>query len=180
MLKSQFLSFYKGTPYEKPAGESYDVIEKALFEQGILSRNTLIGALATVRVEVGRDFKSKKEFSSGEQYEGTTTLGNTQPGDGAKYKGRGFIQLTGRYNYTSYGNKLGIDLVNNPDLALETEIAGKIFALYFKEKNVQEACDSGDWLTARKKVNGVNPSTGKPNGWNEFQNIINQFVKVTK
>ncbi|PHS02098.1 MAG: hypothetical protein COA78_21880 [Blastopirellula sp.] len=53
-------------------------------------------------------------------------LGNLKAGDGVKYKGRGFVQITGRANYVKLGKKLGIDLVNNPDLALDTKIAAEI------------------------------------------------------
>jgi putative chitinase len=53
-------------------------------------------------------------------------LGNTQPGDGARYKGRGFVQLTGRANYARAGAKLGIDLVGHPELALGDDVAAKI------------------------------------------------------
>jgi len=91
MLKSQFMSFYKGTPYETGASECYDAVEKALFEQGILSRLTLIGALATVRVEVGKAYKPIEEYATGDAYEGRVDLGNTVTGDGRRYKGRGYI-----------------------------------------------------------------------------------------
>lgn len=180
MFKSQFLSFYKGTTNEKSASECYDVIEKALHEQGILSKNTLIGALATVRVECGRTFKPITEYASGQAYEGRASLGNLQPGDGTKFKGRGFIQLTGRSNYTNYGQRLGADLVNFPELALEPLVSAKILALYFKDRAVNVACDKLDWLQSRVLVNGRNPYTGFPNGWIEYQNIINQFLNVSK
>lgn len=179
MLKSQFLSFYKGTPNETSASLCYDAIEKALFEQGILSRNTLIGALATIRVEVGKAYKPIEEYASGEAYEGRASLGNTQAGDGKRFKGRGFIQLTGRFNYTHYGTVLGIDLVNNPELALDINNSAKILALYFKERSCNIACDNNDWLSCRKKVNGVN-ANGMPNGWESFKSVVDQFIKITK
>lgn len=59
-------------------------------------------------------------------------LGNTQPGDGYKFRGRGFNQLTGRSNYKFYGDKIGVDLVNNPDLLKNPEIAAKQLAMYFR------------------------------------------------
>jgi putative chitinase len=53
-------------------------------------------------------------------------LGNTTPGDGPKYCGRGFVQLTGKGNYYRAGILIGIDLVNRPDLALQPDIAARI------------------------------------------------------
>jgi len=168
MLLSNFLSFYK--PNDASARECYLVIENALWEERILTPLTLIGALATVRVECGRSYKPVTEFASGEAYEGRLDLGNTEKGDGVRYKGRGYIQITGRANYATYGKRLGIDLVGNPDLALDANVAAKILAMYFKDRKVNVACDAKDWEFCRRKVNGG------LNGYSEFIKVINQFL----
>lgn len=67
-------------------------------------------------------------------YEGRADLGNTELGDGWKYHGRGYFQYTGRYNYTHYGAKFGVDLANNPDVAAEPEIAARLAIAYWQEK----------------------------------------------
>jgi len=60
------------------------------------------------------------------RYEGRSDLGNTQPGDGTKYIGRGYVQLTGRFQYQFWSDRLGINLINNPELAEDPDIAAKI------------------------------------------------------
>lgn len=173
MLRSQFLSFYKNTAYEKSAGQCYDIIERTLNDYGILSRLTLIGALATIRVECGRHYKSITEYASGEAYNGRKDLGNIKPGDGPRYKGRGYIQITGRNNYKNYGKAIGVDLENNPELALEPENAARILVQYFKDRNIHRACETQSWELVRLKVNGGT------NNLAEFKNIISQFLTVS-
>jgi predicted chitinase len=93
-------------------------------------------------------------------------LGNTQPGDGAKYAGRGYVQLTGRANYVRAGAKLGVDLVNNPDLVLDQAIAANIMRQgmrdgWFTGKSFQSylpasgAATVGQFTQARRIINGT-------------------------
>jgi predicted chitinase len=88
-------------------------------------------------------------------YGGRKDLGNTVKGDGYKFRGRGFIQLTGRANYAAASKALGINLVDNPDLATDPAIAARI-ATWFHQKNKKlvNASRGGDIRTARKLVNG--------------------------
>lgn len=73
------------------------------------------------------------EFASGKAYEGRKDLGNTQPGDGVKFKGRGFCQVTGRVNYKMWSQKLGIDLVSNPEKAADQAIAARIMVMGMRD-----------------------------------------------
>lgn len=168
--KDKFMSFYNNTQFESRASEAFDSISLALLNASIFNPLTLVGALATTRTEVGREFIPIEEIASGEAYEGRTDLGNVNKGDGVKYKGRGFIQLTGRLNYTHYGQVLGIDLVDNPDLALDETNASKILAQYFKEKNIPYYCEKKDWVTVRQLVNGGS------NGLTDFLRVINDYL----
>lgn len=79
-------------------------------------------------------------------YENRKDLGNTELGDGYKYHGRGYLQFTGRYNYTEYGKRFGVDLANNPEIAAEPEMAAKLAISKWKHEvpehfreNVREA-----------------------------------------
>ena len=83
-------------------------------------------------------------------------IGNSQVGDGALYKGRGFVQLTGKSNYISIGAKLGVNLRDNPDLANDPQTAAKILAEFLKthETAIRTALKTNNLALARKKVNG--------------------------
>lgn len=104
--------------------------------------------------EESAGFRTTQEFASGEEYDGREDLGNTQPGDGPRYKGRGLLQLTGRANYRDYGKALGLDLENNPALAAEPAVSLKIACEYWKRHNINAACDQDDLLTVTRKING--------------------------
>ena len=80
-----------------------------------------------------------EEIASGAAYEGRKDLGNTQKGDGKRFKGRGLIQITGRYNYTQLSKDLGEDFVKNPELLSTPKYA------------VQSAC----WFWNKNKLNDL-------------------------
>lgn len=167
--KTKFMSFYNGTPYQVTASRCFDLVYNALTSLGIYSDLVMIGSMATIRTEVGKMFLPVIENDSGAQYNGRMDLGNTQTGDGPLFKGRGFIQLTGRSNYTAYANKLTLDLVNHPDIALAPYEAAQILAQYFKDKGCDIACNSQDWTKVRQLVNGGT------NGLDVFLSVVNQY-----
>ena len=70
-----------------------------------------------------------------------TTLGNTEPGDGFRFKGRGPIQVTGRANYRRFGDLLGLDLVATPAQAASPEVAFRIAALFWSKKGLNALAD---------------------------------------
>ena len=92
--------------------------------------------------------------------------GPGETGDGWRFIGRGFIPLTGRYNYRLYGEYLGLDLVNNPELAEKEDIAAEIAAEFWYRSDLNEAADVLDLIAIRRKVNGGLI------GFNEFKGLV--------
>lgn len=87
-------------------------------------------------------------------YGGRRDLGNTEAGDGHKYRGRGFNQLTGRANYRRLGQQLGIDLEGNPDLLLDPEVASRVAIQDWKNRGVGAAARRGDVAAVTQRING--------------------------
>jgi putative chitinase len=81
-------------------------------------------------------------------------LGNTEPGDGERFKGRGAIQITGRTNYGKYGELLGIDLIANPAIATTPQIACSTAGAYWQTNGLNELADDEDFETITRRING--------------------------
>jgi putative chitinase len=94
------------------------------------------------------------ELASGESYEGRKNLGNTQTGDGVKYKGRGLIQITGRRNYALCGLGLDLPLLENPALLELPQHAADSAGWYWKNNNLNAVCDLGLFETLTRRING--------------------------
>jgi len=88
------------------------------------------------------------------RYEGRKDLGNTQPGDGYRYRGRGLIQITGRANYEECGAALGVDLVNEPEKLGEPELASRSAAWFWESRGLNELADAGDFEKVTRRING--------------------------
>jgi putative chitinase len=89
-----------------------------------------------------------------DRYDGRKDLGNVRPGDGRRYRGRGWIQLTGRYNYRKAGEALGIDLENNPEKAADPDIAMDVAIWYFESRVMNRISNPQDIKRITKAVNG--------------------------
>src|SRR5258705_6684900 len=89
------------------------VIQSTLDQYEIDSRLRVAHFLAQI-IHESAGLRTTEEFASGAAYEGRKDLGNVRPGDGRLYKGRGLLQLTGRANYKKLGDKIGIDLEEEP------------------------------------------------------------------
>lgn len=134
-----------------------------LFDKGgVNTAKRIAGFLSQIGVE-SEEFLYVKELGNNAyfaKYDIATNpskakgLGNTQPGDGAKFKGRGLIQVTGRANYTACGKALGIDLVNKPELLEQPKYAVDSAGWYWSSRNINAACDADDIVRITKLVNG--------------------------
>lgn len=109
--------------------------------------------LAQIAHESG-ELRYTKELASGRAYEGRKDLGNTQQGDGVKYKGRGLIQITGRANYREYGNYCGFDVVDSPELLERPLGAAKSSMWVFDTFGCNELADQDNLKAIRRKING--------------------------
>lgn len=128
-------------------------LNTAMKENGIDTPKKAAAFLAQLAHESG-ELRYFEELASGSAYEGRRDLGNTQPGDGVRFKGRGPIQLTGRANYEAAGKALGLDLVNNPELATRPDVAFKVAGWYFKSRGLNELAEKGDFQEITRRING--------------------------
>ncbi len=113
--------------------------------------------------------RTTEEFASGAAYEGRQDLGNTRPGDGQRYKGRGLIQLTGRANYRRYGAILGLDLESDPEVAGDPVISLRIACEYWRAKRLNAHADRDDLRTITQLING---------GQNGFEDRMSYLAKA--
>jgi putative chitinase len=140
---------------------------EALDTRGLRDRSMVLMALATIRAEAEpflpldeglSNFNTSPNGHSFDLYDNRKDLGNAGPPDGEAYKGRGFVQLTGRDNYRRYGPRLSTpaDLEEHPALATAANIAAELLALFIGDREIQikDALMHGNMMTARRLVNG--------------------------
>lgn len=89
-----------------------------------------------------------------QKYEGRADLGNTQPGDGMRYMGRGLIQVTGRANYATCGAALNLPLLDQPQLLEQAGNAALSAAWFWNSRGLNALADAGDFETITRRING--------------------------
>jgi len=160
-----------------------EIVIKSLYKYNIDYKKMVSMALSTIAAETGRfepisEYISKYNTSPGghpfDLYDNKQSLGNKGYPDGSRFKGRGFIQLTGRYNYTYYGKKLGVNLVSDPDKACDPKIAADLLSLFLKNKEdlILNALNNNDLKKARRLVNGGY------HGLTVFSKVYNKSIKI--
>jgi putative chitinase len=102
-------------------------------------------------------FVFAEELATGEAYEGRADLGNTQPGDGRRFKGRGLIQLTGCANYRDYGRSIGVDMedgVSHLTVATDPQRAVDVACWFWAKKKLNKHADADDVKKVTRRING--------------------------
>lgn len=127
--------------------------EAAMTEFAITTQPRAAAFLAQVLHESAR-LRYFEEIADGSAYEGRRDLGNTHPGDGRRFKGRGPIQLTGRANYAWASKQLGIDLIANPMRAAEHKIGWRIAGLYWRSRGLNGLADHHQFDAITRRING--------------------------
>lgn len=154
---------------------NWPLVEAALDRWDVYSPLAGVAAISTIAVETG-NFSPVKERGGPTYlmnlYENRKDLGNVNPGDGVKFRGRGFIQITGRWDYAHFGSELGRDLENNPDLALDPSVSAEVLALYFHERHIHVYADQQNWEMVRRRVNGG------LTGWPRFIDAVTKLVSA--
>lgn len=145
-------------------------LSSAMEEHQINTVTRAAAFLGQLALESG-ELKHWVELADGSAYEGRASLGNTQPGDGPLYRGRGPIQLTGRANYLAAGEALGVDLVANPELVAQPEHGFRVAAWFWRKGagmrlsaaarkrlgpgvDLNDVADRGDFLGCTMAING--------------------------
>ncbi len=100
------------------------------------------------------EFRYVEEIASGAAYQGRKDLGDTHPGDGVKYKGRGLIQITGLDAYTACGKALGLDLVNHPEILQQPVPAVSSAVWFWRTHNLNDLADKHNYAAITRRING--------------------------
>ncbi len=138
---------------ENRANQFLKPLNDAMKEAEINTPKRQAAFLAQIALESG-ELKYMEEIASGEAYEGRASLGNTQPGDGKRYKGRGPIQLTGRNNYRKAGTALKLDLEGKPELAAQPDVGCRVAGWFWKTHGLNDLADKGEFRQITRRING--------------------------
>lgn len=140
------------------AGMYLRPLNEAMLEAGITTKARRAAFLAQLGHEsdglTAWEERAARGRVAGEAYEGRKDLGNTQPGDGPRYKGRGPIQLTGRTNYRAAGAALEVPLEEEPWRAADPHVGFRVAAWYWNSRGLNALADAGTFTEITRRING--------------------------
>ena len=128
-------------------------LNAAMVEFGITTPARQASFLSQVGHESGQ-LRYVRELASGQAYEGRPDLGNVQPGDGVRYRGRGLLQVTGRTNYAACGKAMDLDLLAQPELLEQAVNACRSAGWFWQTKGLNALADAGDQVKVTRRING--------------------------
>jgi len=154
--------------------QNLPVVLHSLVKADITGKPMVLTALATIRAETesfepipegASRYNSSPNGHPFDLYDHRRDLGNTGPPDGLRYRGRGYIQLTGRFNYGKYGARLGMDdeLIVQPELACNRDIAADLLVAFLQDRQeaIEEAILYQELSRVRRLVNGGTHGLGR-------------------
>lgn len=139
------------------AGALVDALNEGFAQYEINTPVRAAAFLAQVGHESGRGRYLKELWGPTEaqkRYEGREDLGNTETGDGFRFRGRGLIQVTGRANYRRVGAALGVDLEAQPELLEQPYLAALSAAQWWSANGCNALADAGDFRLLTRRING--------------------------
>ncbi len=141
-------------PHARAKADLYaDALNDAMDEFSIDNPKRQAAFIAQIAHE-SAEFRYVEEIASGQAYEGSKDLGNTETGDGVRFKGRGLIQVTGRANYEKCGAALGVDFVANPELLESPSNACRSAAWFWATHGCNELADADNFRKITLRING--------------------------
>ncbi|WP_454691113.1 glycoside hydrolase family 19 protein [Achromobacter aloeverae] len=135
----------------------YEPVERAMMEFAIVSPQRAAAFIAQIAHESGGFLYTREIWgptAAQSRYEGRADLGNTQPGDGRRFLGRGLIMITGRANYAAMGAALGIDLIAEPEQLEKPILAARSAGRWWADHGCNEIADGGDFEALTRRING--------------------------
>lgn len=138
---------------EQQARTIADALGPAFQQYGITTSKRAAAAVAQF-AEESASFRTTTEYASGAEYEGRRDLGNIHKGDGVRFKGRGYIQITGRANYEAVSRAFGHDFLAHPADLAQPEWAAKASAWWWQAHGCNGLADAGDFVALTRRING--------------------------
>ena len=161
---------------DKMSSDWFGHVRDACREYGITGSVRIAAFLAQVGHESGGFVWTREIWgptSAQKRYEGRSDLGNIQPGDGFRFRGRGLIQITGRDNYQRAAAGLGVDVVADPQLLEERSLAARSAAWWWKTHGCNQLADGGDFVALTRRINGgTNGLADRQTRWERAKQAI--------